>query len=111
MSAKAPRKNGKSVSKTGSAVSKNGDATPEKLRTLLTAVFGDYQNTDPPLGDRHRRNFVFHMTDWSSDLARLAELYQHPEEFDKKEAGRIVSGFLYHVISHARAAGRLLLDY
>jgi hypothetical protein len=111
MSAKTPRKNGKNASKIGATVSQNGEATPEKLKTLLAAVFDECQDVDPQLRDRHRRNFVFHMTDWSSDLSRLAELHRHPEQFDKKEAARIVSAFLHHVIPHARAAGRLLLDY
>jgi hypothetical protein len=51
------------------------------------------------------------MTDWMVDLERLADLYQHPDKFDKTEAMSVVMGFLYHAIPHLRAAGRLLLDF
>jgi hypothetical protein len=51
------------------------------------------------------------MTDWSKDLGQLAALYKNPEKFTKAEASQVVSGFLYHVIPHLTAAGRLLLDY
>jgi hypothetical protein len=51
------------------------------------------------------------MTDWSEDLFRLAELYEHPDKFDRAAAARLVAGFLTHAIPHLRAAGRLLLDH
>lgn len=51
------------------------------------------------------------MTDWIDDLRRLADLVDRPEKYDSKAGGSIVVRFLYHVIPHLRAAGRLLLDY
>jgi len=112
MSARIPRRNGKTASPVGGTLSKDRDTTPDKLRELLAATFNIYQGGgDRKLKARRRRNFAFHMTDWSDDLRRLADLYRRPEAFDKEEAGQIVCGFLYHVIPHLRAAGRLLLDY
>jgi hypothetical protein len=50
------------------------------------------------------------MTDWSEDLERLVDWYKHPEKLDREAAGTLVAAFLYHVIPHLKAAGRLLLD-
>jgi hypothetical protein len=86
--------------------------TPSKdLQKLLAAVYNQFQR----LGDRAanaeaRRDFVFHMTDWLPDFDRLRAIYEHPEQCDRREAGREIAGFLYHVIPHLKAAGRLLLD-
>lgn len=83
-----------------------------RLEKLLSAVYHQYQKLDDPAANKKgRRDFVFHMTDWADDLRRLADLYQHPEEFNPETAGDIVAGFLYHVIPHLREAGRLMLDY
>src|SRR5207248_10218441 len=57
-----------------------------------------------------KQDFIFHMTDWLDDLRRLTAIYEHPEKFDRRTAGCDVAGFLYHVIPHLKAAGRLLLD-
>ncbi len=57
-----------------------------------------------------REDFVFHMTDWLNDLRSLAAVYEHPAQADRKQAGMVVAGFLYHVLPHLKAAGRLLLD-
>jgi hypothetical protein len=82
------------------------------LEKLLSTVYTRYQKLDDPAANKKsRRDFVFHMTDWVDDLRSLSELYQHPERFDKEQAGRIVVGFLYHVIPHLQEAGRLMLDY
>lgn len=87
-------------------------STHPQLERLLTAVYNQYQKLDDAVANKKcRRDFVFHMTDWSEDLQRLANLYQHPEEFDRESAGDVVVGFLYHVIPHLREAGRLMLDY
>ena len=61
--------------------------------------------------EKRREGFIFHMRDWSSDLERLARLYHDPEGQDVETTSRLVMGFLYHVIPHLRAAGRLLLDH
>jgi hypothetical protein len=75
-------------------------------------MYAKYQKlTDPQVDAVCRHNFVFHMTDWKRDLEKLAEFYKHPERFDMDSAGDIVVGFLYHALSHVRAAARLLLDW
>jgi hypothetical protein len=60
--------------------------------------------------EKNKHDFIFHMTDWESDLGSLADLFQNPDRYDEETASRLVIGFLYHVIPHLRAAGRLLLD-
>jgi hypothetical protein len=50
------------------------------------------------------------MTDWLDDLDRLKAIFDHPEHFDRVQAGQEIFGFLIHVIPHVKAAGRLLLN-
>jgi hypothetical protein len=59
--------------------------------------------------DQMRHDFVFHMTDWLSDLEQFATWAKHPESLDDSAASALVIGFLYHVIPHLSAAGRFLL--
>jgi hypothetical protein len=85
------------------------------LRELLGRVFDGARGSlraDLPADEYERRklDFVFHMTDWSNDLARLADCAEHPDRLDDEAASRLVIGFLYHVVPHLNAAGRLLLD-
>ena len=83
----------------------------KELQKLLASVYNRYQRLDDRAADaRAREDFVFHMTDWLDDLDRLKAIYEHPEQFDRLEAGREIFGFLIHVIPHLKAAGRLLLD-
>lgn len=58
-----------------------------------------------------KRDFVFHMSDWTEDLERLFQLYRDPGQFSKEEAGDIIAGFLLHASSHIDAAASLLLDF
>jgi hypothetical protein len=60
--------------------------------------------------ERRRRDFVFHMLDWDSDLRRMVALIDDPGKVSTKEATTFIIGFLYHVIPHLNAAGNLLLD-
>jgi hypothetical protein len=60
--------------------------------------------------ERRRHDFVFHMTDWLTDLREYADIVRHPEEYKKDAAAEMIIGFLYHVVPHLNAAGRLLLD-
>jgi hypothetical protein len=83
----------------------------KELEALLTAVYNQFRRLeDRTANAQARHDFVFHMTDWFDDLARLEAIYEHPEQFDRREAGRAIAGFLYHVIPHLKAAGRLLLE-
>jgi hypothetical protein len=79
-------------------------ATFDRMRDYLQ------KEVSPSDYERLRRDFIFHMTDWRSDLEKLAALYENPGSLKKKDASSIVVGFLYHVIPHLGAAGRLLLD-
>jgi hypothetical protein len=80
------------------------------LQKLLASVYNHFQRLDDRKANANaRRDFVFHMTDWLSDLDHLVAIYKHPERVDAEQASEIV-GFLYHVIPHLNAAGRLLLD-
>lgn len=88
--------------------------SPE-LKTLLGQAFdrrseGLREELTPEDYEVRRSDFVFHMTDWLSDLGRLSDLYANPDCWTAKAASREVGGFLHHVIPHLNAAGRLLLD-
>jgi hypothetical protein len=50
------------------------------------------------------------MMDWEGDLQELAKLFRNPDLSDEETASALVIGFLYHVVPHLNAAGRLLLD-
>jgi hypothetical protein len=76
------------------------DASRDGLRDRVSPA--EYQ--------RLREDFIFHMVDWTDDLERLRELRDRPEIFDTESSSAMVAGFLYHVIPHLTAAGRLLLD-
>jgi hypothetical protein len=112
MSGKKPPPNGELRSKPIGKRSKASRRPPDKLKALLAAAYDEVQHLDDRTRNaRCRRNFVLHMTDWVEDLHRLEELYRQPEKFDQETATQVVMSFLYHVIPHLRAAGRLMLDY
>ena len=86
-----------------------------KIEQLLGQVFdeareGLRETLDPEEYERRRHEFIFHMTDWREELEQLVELFKHPEQQDQESASVFLIGFLYHVIPHLNAAGRLLLD-
>ena len=60
--------------------------------------------------ERRKREFIFHMLDWKPDLSKIAGLLDRSASMSPKEATTLVIGFLYHVVPHLNAAGRLLLD-
>jgi len=113
MSVRKPLLNGVRLLRSAKRSSVNKTASSQqKLHKLLAQVYDRFQKMeDPKTNAICKRNFVFHMTDWTPDLTKLAELYNHPGKFNKKSAGDVVAGFLLHVIPHLRAAGRLMLDY
>jgi hypothetical protein len=89
--------------------------TQPTLEQLLGRVFdgareGLRKKVDPAEYEKRRHDFVFHMTDWQSDLDRLADLFKNPDKYDEESASTLLMGFLYHVIPHLDAAGCLLLD-
>jgi hypothetical protein len=59
--------------------------------------------------EQRRHDFVFHMTDWTSDLERLAALFNKPDEQDETATFAFMIGFLYHVVPHLDAAANLRL--
>jgi hypothetical protein len=86
-----------------------------KIEQLLGRVFDGAredlrENVDPQEYEKRKHDFVFHMTDWLGDLEQLRDLFKQPDHRDEESASALVIGFLYHVIPHLNAAGRLLLD-
>jgi hypothetical protein len=80
------------------------------IEELLSQVFDDFQRVDDPAEHtRRKQEFILHMTDWASELEKMAGLYRNPHQ-QGPDAGKIVAGFLYHAIPHLNTAGRLLLD-
>ncbi len=88
--------------------------TNAKIKQLMGEVFdavreGIKESENSETCEKLRSEFVFHMTDWASDLEKLTNLYKHPEKSEIDPACNLVIGFLYHVIPHLNAAGHLLL--
>jgi len=111
MSDRKPLANGKRMLRPSGRPLKTRAGATGKFQQVLAAVYDDLQKLAKPRKNaRCRRNFVFHMTDWLEDLHDLNELAEHPDRVSRKQATRLVSGFIYHVLPHLRAAGRLL-DY
>ncbi len=112
MSAKKQLGNGKRVSKPGAQPwGLEPVSLDSPLGKLLAHIYDDFHERKSSKSyAQKRRDFVFHMTDWKSDLGKLVNLLLHPEKHDRDAAGVIVAGFLYHAIPHLKAAGRLLLD-
>jgi hypothetical protein len=119
MSEKKPARNGKRVSKNGERGSSDPLRTPycpvsDELRKALRRIF-DYLNSEdrkemsPAAYEQRRNEFEFHMTDIVTDMHGLVRLYDRPDSVDRKTAGQFVISFLYHVIPHLNAAGRVFL--
>jgi hypothetical protein len=90
-------------------------AEDKRIEKLLAKVFdraqaGLREEIGPAEYDQRRRDFVFHMLDWRTDLEKMAALADDPRSMSSEEATTFVIGFLYHVVPHLNAAGRLLLD-
>jgi hypothetical protein len=86
-----------------------------ELHELLGRVFDSVRDglraeLTPQEYERRRHEFVFHMTDWAGDMAQFMDLVGHPDGWKTQAATTFVIGFLYHVVPHLNAAGRLLLD-
>lgn len=85
-----------------------------KLKRILEALFEsqreEWRDELPPDEfERRKRDFVFHMTDWKTDLDGLARLFHRPDANEEDAAHSFLIGFLYHVVPHLGAAARLLL--
>jgi hypothetical protein len=78
------------------------------IEQLLGQAFDNYC-FEPTAQDR--ADFVFHMTDWKSDLDKLYGLYHDPGMLSRKEAHDAVFGFLAHATWHLNAAYRLLMAH
>lgn len=82
-----------------------------KIENLLGQVYDIMQSNSNELEHTAaRKQFVFHMTDWLDDLEILSKVYIE-NELATDDVAKTVAGFLYHVIPHLNAAGRLLLDH
>jgi hypothetical protein len=81
-----------------------------KIENLMGQVYDALQSIDDKAANSEaKRQFVFHMTDWLDNLESLVKLYEEGTVRQEK-AAQTVARFLYHVIPHLHAAGRLLLD-
>jgi hypothetical protein len=108
MSAETPPRNGRPASTVGDD-SFDGSLTPNKeLVALLSAVYDQFNEGTATVSEA-RQDFVFHMTDWLHNLKALKAIYDRPGQVDQEAAGKAIASFLYHVIPHLSAAGRLLL--
>lgn len=90
-------------------------STKTTLENLLEQVFDDCQEElreelSSTEYEQRRHDFVFHMLDWQEDLERLIQLYRTPQGRELHSVSVFLIGFLYHVIPHLNAAGRLLLE-
>lgn len=111
MSAKKPQRNGRLASTRGGPSLKKPRLPSKELETLLGRVYDQFRRLNDRAANAQARNdFVFHMSDWFDDLDRLQAIYKHPERISPKKSGHEIAGFLYHVIPHLNAAGRLLLE-
>jgi hypothetical protein len=118
MSEKRPLRNGKRGSNPGAPSSVDklrtcGTPNP-KLLKLLADIFDDMRKDDrKELGravyEQQRHDFAFHMTDWLADLEGLHKLFDQQDIVDRETARTFLIGFLYHVVPHLNAAGRLLV--
>lgn len=106
-----PRKRGASDSMNYKPISVREPIFPTpELEKLLESVYDRWHEPKGLPGHAERRqDFVFHMTDWLTDLKDLNRLCDDPENLDPAAADRIVTGFLYHAIPHLKAAGRLFV--
>lgn len=85
-------------------------AVDSKLVDLLEQIFERVrEGSEDKNFDKHRSDFVFHMTDWQGDLEKLYQMYINPEAWEPDSACDFVVGFLYHVVPHVRAAAKLLV--
>jgi hypothetical protein len=81
------------------------------MAKVFDAVFEEErEGGDPAEYERRRQDFAFHMTDWASEIEQMMALQKNLDEADPEEAATFIIGFLYHVVPHLNAAGRLLLD-
>ncbi len=112
MSARKPRRNGRSDSKPSVPPFKNRVLYPSaELMSALASVYDYWRDKDDPRRSANkRREFVFHMTDWLNDLEELTALYERPRAFSQAAAGQVVFGFFTHALNHLNAAARLLLE-
>jgi hypothetical protein len=85
--------------------------TDETRRQVEVALERAYRDAHPEAGpateDRRTRDFVFHMTDWSDDLASLARLFREPAKHDGEAWRSAIDGVLLHAVGHLLAAARL----
>jgi hypothetical protein len=85
------------------------NATQKQVAAGLERAFRDLKSEAGPASrDPRTAEFVFHMTDWGSDLTHLADLYSKPTGRSRDEWVEGVMGFAYHAIGHLLAAARLL---
>ena len=96
------------MSRNGSKISNRIDDEQQKaISTALEKVFRAYNVAGSAEKDQRTHDFIFHMTDWRDDLARLSRLYENPSGYPQSEWNDAVFGFLAHAVGHLMAAAKL----
>lgn len=97
------------MSSNGKKKSSSGmdDAQEVRVRLALEKMFRDLTGAGSSDRDRRTADFVFHMTDWYTDLVALTELYEHPDAHSPKVWNDRVAGFLIHAVGHLMPAAKL----
>ena len=60
--------------------------------------------------EKDKEAFLFHMTDWQSNLSDLGELFSRPKDFDRDRAKQILQDLFYHALPHLNAAAEIYDD-
>jgi hypothetical protein len=81
-------------------------------RAIAEALEGTLRRYNDHVGpitdDRRTHDFVFHMTDWRSDLLALAALMRDPNAKTDEEWSQVVFAFLSHATGHIIAASKIM---
>ncbi len=81
------------------------------LERLLLAFFKEMASSKEQSNfEKDKDAFVFHMTDWQSNLSDLAELFSHPESIDEERAERVLQDLFFHVLPHLNVAAEIYDD-
>jgi hypothetical protein len=80
----------------------------DELRKVLGRIFDDkWSRNELEDFDGLRDKFVFHMTDATEDILRLAAIYQSDERPETKAAAEDMHAFFLHALPHLIAAGQI----
>lgn len=78
------------------------------IKTKLAEALENQENEN--LSDRQKRDIVFHLTDWLSDLEKWSVFCENPSQYSADEARHILYCILVHIPEHIAAAAKLLMN-